>query len=97
MLVARARRDVLYVAEGVLGIRLRPVDPRHPVRPDLAQVRVARVQVFAVGVVAAVVVVGEVDGLYSTAAWRVGNFFFFRGEEADILMDGIVFSSLFTV
>jgi hypothetical protein len=43
-----------------------------------------------VGVVAAVVVVGEVDGLYSTAAWRVGNFFFFRGEEADIF-DGIVF------
>jgi hypothetical protein len=49
-----------------------------------------------VGVVAAVVVVGEVDGLYSTAAWRVGNFFFFRGEEADILMDGIAFL-LFTV
>ena len=43
-----------------------------------------------VGVVAAVVVVGEVDGLYSTAAWRVGNFFFFRGEEADIF-DVIVF------
>ena len=47
-----------------------------------------------VGVVAAVVVVGEVDGLNSTAAWRVGNFFFFRGEEADMMLYRF---SLFTV